>query len=128
MSIALRENGISKKELAHIALKAFFNITDLWKLTAEQRKFLLGIDSSVYFSWKRNLNGNLSIDQLDRISYIIGIYKSLNILFTNKKQADEWVKKSNLAFNGKSALEIMLQGKITDLALVRGYLDAQRGW
>lgn len=130
MNTVLQENDISKKELIHIALKAFFNITNLWELTAEERKILLGLDkdSSVYFNWKRNLNGILSNDQLDRISYIVGIYKNLSILFTDKKQANEWIKKPNSAFNDKSALEVMLQGKIMDLALVRGYLDAQRGW
>jgi len=130
MNTALQENEISKKELIHIALKAFFNITSLWGLTAEENKIFLGLDkiSSVYFNWKRNLNGMLSNDQLDRISYIVGIYKALNILFTDIKQANEWIKKPNSAFNDKSALEVMLQGKIMDLASVRGYLDAQRGW
>jgi len=128
MSTVLQENGTSKKELIHIALKAFFNITSFWNITEEEKKILLGVTSSSYFNWKRNLNGILSNDQLDRISYVVGIYKNLNVLFTNKKQANEWIKKSNSAFNDKSALEVMLQGKIMDLALVRGYLDAQRGW
>ncbi|HQZ88259.1 MAG TPA: MbcA/ParS/Xre antitoxin family protein, partial [Gammaproteobacteria bacterium] len=43
--------------------------------------------------------------------------------------ANEWIKKPNSAplFNGRSALDKMLAGKVIDLADVRRYLDAERG-
>ena len=57
----------------------------------------------------------------------MGIHKALRILFTENERAYGWVKKPNRAFDGKSALEIMLQGQIMDLFDVRFYLDAARG-
>jgi hypothetical protein len=71
----------------------------------------------------------LSRDVLERLSNILGIYKSLAILLPDVKAADEWVRKPNAApvFGGKSALDRMLAGNVSDLNLVRRYLDAQRG-
>ena len=66
---------------------------------------------------------------MERISYILGIYKALHLLFTEPSQANSWVRRSNAApmFGGKSALERMISGRLTDLSAVRQYLDAQRG-
>ena len=71
----------------------------------------------------------LSADTLERISYVMGIYKALRILLPTEEAANDWVKKPNTArgFNGKSALDRMLAGRVIDLADVRRYLDAERG-
>lgn len=68
-------------------------------------------------------------DVLERISYILGIYKALHLLFADRAQADGWVRRPNAAlmFGGRSALERMLAGDVADLHAVRQYLDAQRG-
>jgi len=47
------------------------------------------------------------------------------------ERADAWISKRNTAplFGGKSALARMLGGQVSDLYVVRQYLDAQRnGW
>jgi hypothetical protein len=69
------------------------------------------------------------MDTLERLSYLLGIYKALQILLPDPQAADEWVRKSNSAppFGGDSALERMLSGQVADLYVVRQYLDAQRG-
>ena len=121
----------SRRELAGPALRAFFNITGLWDLSAEQERVLLGSPGrSTFFRWKRDLDGALPRDALERISYLLGIYKALQMLFPEPAQADAWVKKPNQAplFGGRSALERMLGGQVADLYVVRQYLDAQRGW
>ena len=71
----------------------------------------------------------LSADTVERISYVMGIYKALRILLPTAEAAHAWVKKPNAAygFAGKSALERMLGGRVVDLADVRRYLDAERG-
>jgi hypothetical protein len=57
------------------------------------------------------------------LSYILGIYKSLQILLPNTTAADAWIKKANTAplFGGKSALERMLGGNTGDLLAVRQF-------
>ena len=73
--------------------------------------------------------GTLSRDVLERISYVLGIYKALQILFPDPARADAWVKRPNAAplFAGQRALDRLLSGNVSDLFVVRQYLDAQRG-
>jgi hypothetical protein len=116
------------------AFKTFENIVGAWELSQTEAMTLLGYDEktrSTYFKWKRDPESvKLSKEKLERLSYIFGIYKALQILLPNTASADEWVKKPNSAplFNGHSALSRMLSGHVADLYVVRRYLDAQRGW
>jgi Protein of unknown function (DUF2384) len=131
MNISLKEHKSSEK-LSRIALKAFFKIAELWELSLDEQLNLLGLrttQKSTLYNWKEKGSNNLPKDTLERISYILGIYKSLQILLPLPKAADNWIKKTNKAnlFGGKSALTVMLQGNVSDLYLVRKYLDAQRG-
>jgi hypothetical protein len=116
--------------LAGPGLRAFFNLAERWKLrVAEQRKLLGDPPESTFYKWKRERSGVLSRDTLERISYLLGIFKALAILFPQAERADAWLRKPNAAptFGGKSALERMLSGNVADLYVVRSYLDAQRG-
>lgn len=120
-----------RRDLGGPALRAFFNIASKWGLSAEQERRLLGAPSrSTYFRWKKERSGPLPHDVIERISYILGIYKALHILFTESSQADSWLKRPNAAsiFGGATALDRMLGGQVSDLFVVRQYLDAQRGW
>jgi len=119
-------------QVSKSALRTYFNITNAWKLTADEAMTLLGLDSrSTYFKWKKNpQSAKLTPDKLERLSYIFGIYKALQILLPTIDSADQWIKRPNsaLPFQGKSALERMLTGHVADLYVVRQYLDGQRGW
>jgi hypothetical protein len=111
-------------------LRAFANIAEAWGLTVVEQLQLLGIPSrSTFFKWRREPSPRVPRDTLERLSYLLGIYKSLQILLPDAKAADEWVRKPNDAplFGGKSALDRMLSGQVADLYVVREYLDAERG-
>ncbi|HET9819900.1 MAG TPA: MbcA/ParS/Xre antitoxin family protein [Rhodanobacteraceae bacterium] len=117
-------------DLAAPALRTFFRLAGRWRLrVAEQRKLLGDPPESTFYKWKRERDGALSRDTLERISYLLGIFKALTILFPQAERADAWLRKPNDAptFGGKSALERMLSGNVADLYVVRQYLDAQRG-
>ena len=116
--------------LAAPALRSFFRLAEYWKLRiAEQRKLLGDPPESTFYKWKRQQEGSLSRDTIERISYLLGIWKSLQILFPDPAQADAWLRQPNQAalFGGDSALQRMLSGNVADLYVVRQYLDAQRG-
>lgn len=123
---------LNKEKTSKGALRTFFNIANKWGLNSEQAMTLLGLDSrSTYFKWKKNPEtANLNPDKLERLSYIFGIYKALQILLPQPEAADKWIKRTNTAapFQGKSALDRMLSGHVADLYVVRQYLDGQRGW
>jgi hypothetical protein len=121
---------VHSPDAAKAALRTFFHIADAWRLTADQQKALLGLRAgSTFYKWRSGEVGTLSRDVLERLSYVFGIYKALQILLPDPKAADEWVQKPNMAplFGGRSALERMVAGKVADLYEVRKYLDAQRG-
>lgn len=117
-------------ELGGPALRAFFRLAEHWKLRiADQRKMLGDPPESTFYKWKRQQDGAPGRDTVERISYLLGIFKALQILFPDPAQADAWLHKPNQAalFGGHSALERMLSGNVADLYVVRQYLDAQRG-
>ena len=121
---------VSDEEMARAGLRAFFRIAELWHLTVDEQIRLLGSPArSTYFKWKKQGASALPRDVLERISYILGIYKALQVLLPDERAADAWVRRPNTAplFGGRSALERMLSGNVADLYEVRRYLDAERG-
>lgn len=117
-------------DLAPVALRTFFRIIDAWGLTATDARLLLGTPpSSTYYKWRSGDVKHVPRDLLERVSYILGIYKALQILLPLPSAADEWITRPNDAplFAGRSALDVMRSGNVADLYLVRQYLDAQRG-
>ena len=122
--------AFDRKGLSGPALRTFFRIAELWSLSVEEQMVLLGLSArSTFFKWKKDSVVVLPKDTIERISYIIGIYKALQVLLPDEKMADEWVRRSNDAplFSGRSALDRMMSGQVADLFLVRQYLDAERG-
>ena len=121
----------SNRAMSAAGLRAFFNIAQAWNLNGDEQMVLLGAPPrSTFFKWKSSPEAaDLKRDTLERLSYILGIYKALQILLPDPTAADAWVKKPNSAplFGGKSALDRMLGGNIGDLLAVRQYLDARRG-
>lgn len=118
----------NRKDLTGPALRTFFRIADAWELKEQEQMRLLGLDSrSTFQSWKRGAVASIPKDALERISYVLGIYKGLKVLLP--KSADEWVRKPNKSpvFAGRTALDRMSSGNVADLYVVRQYIDAQRG-
>lgn len=122
--------AVEPERLARAGLRAFLRIAELWRLSVDEQLTLLGGPArSTYFKWKKEGASSLPRDVLERISYVLGIYKSLAILLPDESAADDWIRKPNSAplFGGRSALERMLSGNVADLYVVRQYLDAERG-
>lgn len=128
MSNTHTRNSLDRKTLTGPALRTFFRIAEAWGLKEHEQMSILGLDSrSTFQSWKRGVVSAIPKDALERISYVMGIYKGLHILLP--RTADEWVRRANNAapFGGRSALDRMTSGNVADLYAVRQYIDAQRG-
>jgi len=123
--------NLASPRAGRVALRGFFAICDLWKLSStEQMTLLGGLPKSTYHAYRKLPEVSLGRDLLERISLVMGIFKALEILFQNQEQAHQWVHQPNTAppFHGQSALERMKGGSLLDLAAVRQSLDSQRGW
>ena len=118
-----------RERLSQSALKGFFKLSAAWQLRDDEARELLGgLSSSSYYDWKRNPDRVLEVDRITRVSYLLGIYKGLHILYGDKL-ADEWVHlpNSNAVFGGRSPLAYMLGGGLLAMQTVRKLLDARRG-
>ena len=116
------------RDHGRLALRAFFEIAKQWELDDLERLRLLGqTDHNVVDAWANDEGPDVSKDTLERISYILGIFKAINILLPIPERANAWMRKPNRApiFGGQSALERMKAGNVSDLYVVRKYLDAQ---
>ena len=125
-----RQEAVDAGSMAQAGLRTFFRIAALWQLSVDEQLVLLGSPGrSTYFKWKKEGATSVPRDVLERLSYILGIWKALQILLPDEAAADGWVRRPNEAepFGGRSALERMLSGNVADLYEVRRYLDAQRG-
>ena len=112
-------------------LPSIFNIFVLWRLTDDQQVKLLGLSNKkTLHNWKNEPNkATLSREILERASYILGIYKSLQILFHDSVLADLWIStpNDNPLFNSKTPMDRLLLGHLEGLATVRAHLDYQLG-
>lgn len=118
-----------RERLSPSALRAFFNIMEHWSVRDEDARLLLGgVSNGPYYQWKKDPERTLDADTLTRISYLIGIFKALNIAY-GEKLADEWIKLPNMnrIFNGQTPLAFLLAGGLPAFQVVRRLLDARRG-
>lgn len=107
-------------------LEAFFAMADRWRLSTDEQIALLGSPGrSTFFKWKKE-GATLPTDTRERLSHMLGIWKSLRILFTQDERGEAWLRAKNRYFDGASALDVMLEG-MSGIIRVRRYLDAQRG-
>ncbi len=128
-------DAASRAWLAAAGLRAFGRMADAWKLTVDEQLRLLGQPArSTYFAWRKQPErAKLPRDTLERLSELLGIWRALQVLLPEPAAADAWVRRPNAApgFDGRSALERMLEGNVSDLHHVRRYLDGVRsggGW
>lgn len=118
-----------RERLSASAVRAFFNIAARWSIRDEDARVLLGgMSNGPYYEMKRSPDRILDTDRLLRISYLIGIFKSLNILYS-KKLADAWMRlpNSNRIFAGQTPLAYVMKGGLPAMQTLRRLLDARRG-
>lgn len=95
-----------------IALKAYARVADSWSLTLKDAAELADMSQS---TWKRarkpGFAGDLTKDQLLRLSAIIGIYKSLELYFA-EPLARTWITRPNTGplFGGARPVDSAIEG------------------
>ncbi len=110
-----------------VVWKSLIHLVKRFDLKETEARILMGdLARSTYMAHK----AKLSRDQKERVSYLLGIYKSLRILFEDEEQARTWIHRHNTLppFNGLTPKEYMLEGSMMRLADVRKFLDFWRGY
>lgn len=127
MEAVARKN--SSDGMTRVALKAFNNIAMEWQLSISEAAELADMSDS---TWKRarkpDYTGNLTKDQMLRLSAIVGIYKALKLYFSDPVAA-EWIRLPNHGplFHGKRPVDTLIENGLPQFLHVRNYLDALRG-
>ncbi|QYX56197.1 MbcA/ParS/Xre antitoxin family protein [Roseovarius sp. SCSIO 43702] len=112
-----------------VALKAYGRIAEQWGLTLREAAALADMTES---TWKRakkpTFAGQLSRDQMLRLSGLVGLYKSLELYF-DPPLSREWVRLANAGpeFDGVRPVDAMIAGGLPKILRVRSYVDALRG-
>lgn len=112
------------------AVATALNILEQWDLARDRQCAMLGIGERSWYQWKRNPPVRVAGDTLERVSYILGIWKALRQLFPSRAAYKRWPHLENSAppFGGRPPVERMASGQVGDLYAVRAWLDGWRGW
>ena len=123
-----------RRSLSAPGLRTFLAIADLWGLTEEQRRLVLGLPSrSTFHHWAKTAREHgeitLDVDVLLRLSAVLGIHQALGILHTDEREAVAWLRRPSMAlpFAGQAPLALITCGTQDGLLTVRRFLDAARG-
>jgi hypothetical protein len=124
----LTAEPLVSRDQARNALRGFFSIMELWGADNVHARAILGHPAErTFYKWRAGQVGTVPVDVIRRVGYVSGIWKALQILYSDHGHADSWVRRPNRHFGGQAPLERMSAGDVTDLAAVRQYLDAARG-
>lgn len=118
------------QDVAGPTIRTLLAIFSHWQVNEDDAQHMLGIPRSTYYRWRRDPDSaRLDQDTLERASYLLGIYKALQILLPDTEAADSWIRRNNDAplFGGAPPLARMRAGRVADLYVVRQFLDAMRG-
>ena len=117
----------TRRRLSPAASEGVLRLIELWGIRdLDARRLLGGLSTGSFHAFKKQAASRvLAHDALTRISLLIGIFKALNILFS-EPLADRWVTlpNSNPIFRGSTPLSYMLQQGLPGMLEV---LDSRRG-
>jgi len=119
----------TRERLSAVAVRGFLQIMDHWGIKdPDARQLLGGLSTGSYYSWKKQPKRVLDQDALTRISLLFGIFKALNILYS-EALADAWITlpNRNPMFRGQTPLAYMIQRGQPGMVHLRQLLDARRG-
>lgn len=109
-----------------VGLKAIIRIADAWGIDPSEAAALAAVPLEAWTRIRDNgFDGDLSEEQLLRISALTGIYQALETYFEDPI-SKTWFSRPNDGplFNGKRPVETAIEGGLPQLLAIRRYLDA----
>lgn len=124
--------GLAVNRDARVVLaRAVTRLFQLWKLPAADQLMLLGLNESNRIALQRYAKGEAlaaNRDLLERVGHLLGIHKSLKLLYPHNPQiVAGWMSSKNTAFDDSTPVEIARRFGFAGLLMVRGTLDRMRG-
>ena len=117
----------NRAKLATMVTRLF----DHWGLEQSEQLALLGLSEGSRTTLHRYRHGRAlsnNRDLLDRVSHLLGIHKSLRILYPhNRDLAYRWPKSPNKRLHDMTPVEFVRREGFGGLASIRHMLDVERG-
>jgi hypothetical protein len=105
-------------------------LLDHWQVSATEQAELLGLSAGSRSTLARYRAGEPFADNrdlLDRAGHLLGIHKSLRLLFPHDRElAYRWMTQPNRRF-GARPVDLVIERGFEGLLAIRRYLDFQRG-
>jgi transcriptional regulator with XRE-family HTH domain len=126
LGVDLRDRD-SRARLAKMVVALF----DRWQVAPADQAMLLGLSPASRSTLARYRRGEPladSADLLARVGHLLGIHKSLRIIFPHDRDlAYRWISAPNRRFEGAAPLEVIRRFGYEGILAVRRYLDFERG-
>ncbi|NKI18667.1 hypothetical protein HCU74_14735 [Spongiibacter sp. KMU-166] len=119
----------SSPEASRVVLPVIFDILSKWSFTIDDQLIILGFKEEKVLRdcMEAPEKVELTMDLIERVSLILGIFRSLEIVLPAPHIADAWLNtpNENSVFKGVPPKSHLLSGSIDDLAAVRDFLSYQ---
>ena len=105
-------------------------LLESWKLDRGAAVFLLGFERAESEHVERILNGAEPLvgrDTKDRIVYLYRIRSALSALFRNEDVESEWLREKHTLLGDRIPLDLLREGSMENLLLVKEYVDVVAG-
>lgn len=126
----LRENPSENTDRRYGPALLISRIFETWGLERSDAATLLGFERSDHASVTNILSGYGPIDRRDtrdRIAYLIQIRNILYALFRDDTVENEWLRESHVVLGNHAPLDLLLEGSMENLLLVKEYCDEVGG-
>jgi uncharacterized protein (DUF2384 family) len=116
------------QEEGRVMVGAVVRLFDRWSVADAEALVLLGdLPAQTWNEWKAGTVHSVARDVQERLAHLLAIHRALRTIFTDSQRGYRWVRQPNTAFGGRSALDVMRQGDVDDIVLVRRYLESVAG-
>ena len=124
--------GLLQPSATHLTGPVLFvtKLVDAWKLDRTSAAPLLGFESTDYTYINHLLDGHVALrgrDVKDRIVHLFEIRRTLSALFQDLEVENAWLRESQPMLDDRTPIDLMLEGSIENLLLVKEYVLAAAG-
>ena len=105
-------------------------LLDAWKLEPDKAAVLLGFEESGKDHVERILRGREPLsgrDAKDRVVHLLHVRGTLSALFQDREVENEWLREPRSLLHDKSPLDLLLEGSMENLLLLREYVETMAG-
>ena len=125
-----RAAAVATRDARARLARMIVQLLDHWALSTAEQSALLGLSAGSRSTLSRYRAGEPladSRDLIDRAGHLLGIHKSLRILFPHDRDlAYRWMSTPNIRF-GTRPVDVVVTHGFEGLLALRRYLDFQRG-